>query len=171
MLSIASKIEAILFASGEEMSIQKIQKTLGGDITKEEILRTMEKLQEAYREKGIRIIMKDGNAQMVSAPEHATVIHALVKSHLSEELTPAALETLACIAYREPIAKQEIDELRGVNSIFSLRSLLMRGLIEKTKKGDDAHTEYYRATLDFLKKLGIEKTADLPDYDIFSKNT
>src|SRR3989344_6589944 len=133
MSSIASKIEAILFVSGEEMNIQKIKKALGGDITEEAILAHIQKLQEAYREKGIRIIIKDGKAQMVSAPELAEVIHAMVKSHLTEELTPAARETLACIAYREPIAKQEIDELRGVNSIFSLRSLLMRGLIEKIK--------------------------------------
>lgn len=170
MLTLVSKIEAILFVSGEEMSVQKIGKALGGGVTEEQIVSEIEKLQEAYRGKGIRIIMKDGKAQMVSAPEHAEVIHALVKSHLTEELTPAALETLACIAYREPIAKQEIDELRGVNSIFSLRSLLMRGLIEKTKKGDDARADYYRVTLDFLKKLGVEKVTDLPDHDIFSKN-
>ncbi len=170
MLTIASKIEAILFVSGEEMSVQKIRKTLGDEVAESEIIAEIEKLQEAYQGKGIRILMKDGKVQMVSAPEHAEVIHALVKSHLTEELTPAALETLACIAYREPIAKQEIDELRGVNSIFSLRALLMRGLIEKTKKGDDARTEYYRVTLDLLKKLGIEKITDLPDYGVFSKN-
>jgi len=168
--SMQAKIEAILFVSGEEMSIHKIQKALGGEVAEEEIVAQIEKLQETYQGKGIRIIMKDGNVQMVSAPEHAEVIHALVKSHLTEELTSAALETLACIAYREPIAKQEIDELRGVNSIFSLRSLLMRGLIEKTKKGDDARTDYYRVTLDLLKKLGIEKITDLPEYGIFSKN-
>lgn len=170
MLTVASKIEAILFVSGEEMSIQKIKKAIGGDTTEEEIEAEIGKLQEAYQGRGVRILMKDGKAQMVSAPECAEVIHALVKSHLTEELTPAALETLACIAYREPIAKQEIDELRGVNSIFSLRSLLMRGLIEKTKRGDDARTEYYRVTLDLLKKMGVEKVTDLPDYDVFAKN-
>ncbi|MBI5913436.1 SMC-Scp complex subunit ScpB [Candidatus Azambacteria bacterium] len=170
MSAIASKIEAILFVSGEEMSIHKIQKALGGEIAEEEIVEEIEKLQEAYQGKGIRIIMKDERVQMVSAPEHAQTIQALVKSHLTEELTPAALETLACIAYREPIAKQEIDELRGVNSIFSLRSLLMRGLIEKTKKDDDTRTEYYRVTLDLLKKLGVEKITDLPEYGVFSKN-
>lgn len=170
MPSIASKIEAILFVSGEEMSLQKIMKALGGDISKEEILAHINALQEAYQGKGIRIIMKDERAQMVSAPEYAEIIQVLVRSHLADELTPATRETLACIAYREPIAKQEIDELRGVNSIFSLRSLLMRGLIEKTKKGDDASIEYYRVTLDFLKKLGIETITDLPDYDVFSKN-
>ncbi|MCR4323000.1 MAG: SMC-Scp complex subunit ScpB [Candidatus Azambacteria bacterium] len=166
----ASKIEAILFVSGEEMSVQKIQKALGNDISEEEVVEQIKKLQEAYQGRGVRIISKDGRVQMVSAPEYAEVIHALVRSHLTEELTPAALETLACIAYREPIAKQEIDELRGVNSIFSLRSLLMRGLIEKTKKNDDAQMNYYRVTLDFLKKLGVEKITDLPDYDVFSKN-
>lgn len=170
MSSITSKIEAILFVSGDEISIDALQKALGENITEEEILAQLSVLQEAYRGKGVRIIMKDGKAQMVSAPEYAEIIQAFVKSHLTEELTPAALETLACIAYREPIAKQEIDELRGVNSIFSLRSLLMRGLIEKTKKEDDARTDHYRVTLDFLKKLGVEKITDLPEYDVFSKH-
>jgi len=172
-MDIKSKIESILFVTGDEVSIKKIKRTIG-DITEDEILREVEALKRDYQERGVRIIVKDNNVQMVSAPENAEMISTLVKSQLAEDLTPATLETLACIAYREPISKPEIDELRGVNSIFSIRNLLMRGLIEKVKtegnKGD-VKMDAYRVTLDFLKKLGIEQVSDLPQYDELSKTT
>jgi len=164
MNTIKSKIESLLFVIGEETTVAKIQKALGENVSPEDIQAGIEALRDEYREKGIRIVMKDDTIQIVSAPENADIIQALVKSQLDEELTPAALETLACIAYREPITKAVIDELRGVNSVFSLRALMMRGLIEK-------HDDHYRVTIDFLKKLGIERIADLPQYDILSKNS
>lgn len=164
MNTIKAKIESLLFVIGEETTIAKIQKALGEQVSLEDIQVSIEALRNEYRERGIRIVMKDDAAQMVSAPENADIIQTLVKSQLDEELTPAALETLACIAYREPITKVMIDELRGVNSVFSLRSLLMRGLIEK-------HDDHYQVTVDFLKKMGLEKIADLPQYETLSKNS
>ncbi len=153
-----SQIESVLFVSGDAVSIRRL-KQLFPAAGEEEIRSAVEALQEEYRARGVRVAAKDDRVQMVSAPEHAALVGLFVKSHLSEELTPAALETLACVAYREPIAKVEVDELRGVNSVFSLRSLMMRGLVEKTKD------ETYRVTLDFLKKLGLERVSDLPDYE------
>lgn len=164
MNTLKAKIESLLFVIGEETTIAKIQKALGDDVSPDDVRAGIEALRDDYRERGIRIVIKDDAVQMVSAPEHAEIIQTLVKSQLDEELTPAALETLACIAYREPITKVAIDELRGVNSVFSLRSLLMRGLIEK-------HDDHYRVTVDFLKKMGLEKIADLPQYDTLSKNS
>jgi len=150
------------------LSITKIRRVLGDAISDTEIVAAIKELQAGYAKRGIRVLLKDGMAQMVSSPENAPLVASLVKSHMAEELTPAALETLAAICYREPIAKADIDELRGVNSIFSLRSLLMRGLIEKTKEHGVPH---YRTTLDFLKKLGIESVHDLPNYDELSKHS
>lgn len=163
MNTIKAKIESLLFVIGDETTVEKIRAALGEEIPVADIDAAIAELRDEYRERGIRIIIKDDAVQMVSAPEHADLIQALVKSQLDEELTPAALETLACIAYREPITKAAIDELRGVNSVFSLRALSMRGLIEK--RGDQ-----YRVTVDFLKKLGIEAINDLPHYDILSHN-
>lgn len=158
-----SKLESLLFISGDELSVRRFQHLLP-DVKKEELLAALGQLQEEYRTRGVRILIKDEKAQMVTAPENGEWVGELVKSHLAEELTPAALETLACIAYREPITKAEIDDLRGVNSIFSLRALAMRGLIEKTK--DDG----YRVTIDFLKKLGVEKISDLPGYEELTRS-
>lgn len=163
MNEIKAKIEALLFVIGDETTVAKIRKALGENVSEDDVRAGLEALRDEYRERGIRIIVKDDAVQMVSAPEYADVIQTLVKSQLDEELTPAALETLACVAYREPITKAAIDEIRGVNSVFSLRALMMRGLIEK--QGDQ-----YRVTIDSLKKLGIEKLSDLPHYDILSQN-
>lgn len=163
MNTLKSKIEALLFVIGDETTIAKMQKAIGEDVSLGDIAAAIDALREEYKDRGIRIIAKDDAVQMVTAPEYASIVQALAKSQLDEDLTPAALETLACIAYREPITKAAIDELRGVNSVFSLRALMMRGLIEK--QGDQ-----YRVTLDFLKKLGIERLADLPEHDTLSTN-
>lgn len=158
MSDLKSKIESLLFVSGDAMHMQKLHQ-LFPDAKEEEVEDAVFALQEAYKGRGVRVIRKDEKIQMVSAPENGALVEMLVKSSITEELTPAAIETLACVAYREPITKEEIDDLRGVNSIFSLRALAIRGLIEKTKDGA------YRVTIDFVKKLGIEKITDLPEYE------
>lgn len=175
MEPLSSRIESLLFVSGDPLTVAKIKRALGEDVSEEEITLCIKALQKEYAHRGVHILEKDGAVQMASSPHNAPLIESFVKSQLAEELTPAALETLACIAYKEPISKVEIDELRGVNSIFSLRSLLMRGLIEKTKmkgkEGDEHAVIYYRTTLDFLKKLGIEKVNELPQYDELSQHS
>ncbi|MBI3685080.1 SMC-Scp complex subunit ScpB [Candidatus Azambacteria bacterium] len=158
MSDLTSKIESILFISGDAVHMRRLRQLLP-DAPEEQIREAVAALAREYQKRGVRVFMKDDRVQMVTAPENAGLVDALVKSHLTEELTPAALETLSCVAYREPITKAEIDDIRGVNSIFSLRALMMRGLVKKSK--DDA----YRVTIDFLKKLGIENISDLPDYE------
>ena len=172
MSDLKSKIESILFISGDALSIKQIKRALGEEVDNDKIKKALEDLGKEYQNRGIRIFSKEDKIQMVTAPENATIIEKLVKSQLTEELTPAALETLACIAYKEPISKIEIDELRGLNSIFSLRSLMIRGLIEKIacrpETGEKA--DCFKTTLDFLKKLGIEKVTDLPKYEQTAEN-
>ncbi len=168
MEDLKSKIESILFVVGDPISIKKIVKILG--VSEKEFKEHLIQLQKDYQDKGINILEKDSKIQMVSAPKNSKIITSLVQSSLSEELTPATLETLAVISYKEPISRQEIDEIRGVNSIFSLRALLMRGLIEKHQSGKEKKDQYYKTSLDFLKKLGISKVSELPQYEKLSKN-
>ncbi|MEK7520105.1 MAG: SMC-Scp complex subunit ScpB [Patescibacteria group bacterium] len=176
MKDIKYTIEALLFVSGEEMSMRTLKRLLG-DVSDQELEDGIAALTRDHAERGVRVLAKDGRVQLVSAPEYAELVAELVTSRLDEELTPATLETLACIAYREPITKREIDELRGVNSIFSLRSLLMRGLIERTSSGSPSAGlpaqagDRYRTTLDFLKKLGVERVNDLPNHAALQNNS
>lgn len=169
MSNLNQKIESILFISGDSISLRKIAKIL--NVKEAEAKDAVEELKKEYEKRGIVILEKDGDIQMATSPENADVARSLVESALSEELTPAALETLSVVAYKEPISIQEINELRGVNSILSLRTLLMRGLIEKYQSNDEKKTIYYKTTLDFLKKLGISKTSELPKYDELSKTS
>jgi len=169
MKELKSKIESILFVSGDPVSLKKIAKTLAS--SEKDVEEEVKALQEEYKDKGINILEKDGKVQMVSSSKNSDVVTGLVESSLSEELTPAALETLAVISYKEPILRQEIDEIRGVNSVFSLRTLMMKGLIDKYQGGESGRDTFYRTSLDLLKKLGISKVSELPQYDELSKNS
>ena len=90
---------------------------------------------------------------------------------IKEKLTPAALDTLSLISYLGPISRVRIDHLRGVNSSYSVRNLLMRGLIEKTTDAQQPHIAAYRASFDLLKFLGIGSIEDLPDYQKYKTIT
>ncbi len=169
MEDLKSKIESILFVSGDPVTFKKLAKIL--KISEKEIQKEIIELKEDYKNKGINILEKDGKIQMVSSPKNSDIIKGLVESSLSEEITPAALETLAIISYKEPILRQDIDEIRGVNSVFSLRTLMMRGLVEKRQDKKEKEKVFYKTTLDFLKKLGISKVSELPKYNELSKNS
>lgn len=167
MSDLSSKIESVLFVFGDPIKLKKLSKIL--KVSEKEIKKEILKLQEDYQNRGICILEKDGKVQMLSSPKNAKIVKCLVESSLSEELTPAALETLAVISYKEPILRRDIDEIRGVNSVFSLRALMMRGLIEKYEDKGGKEDVFYRTTLDFLKKLGISKVSELPQYEKLSK--
>ena len=118
---------------------------------------------------GLRIISKGDRIQMVSSPKNSKYIEKLIKQDLQKELTPASLETLAIVAYKEPITRAEIDEIRGVNSSFMLRNLLIRGLIERRENPKDARSYVYEISFNFLKKLGLKSKKELPEYKKLSK--
>jgi segregation and condensation protein B len=163
-MNLKSIIESILFSIGEPISIEKLAKTLGKN--KDLAKRTIEDLENDYERenRGLRIIKKGEKAQLVSAPENSHYIEKLIKDELQEDLTPVSLEALAIIAYKGPIARAEIEEIRGVNSSYILRNLLIRGLIEKRGHPEDARAYIYEVSFDFLRKLGLKSIEELPEY-------
>ena len=102
---------------------------------------------------------------MVTAPEAGSCVEKFIGGNLKEDLSEAALETLAAISYLGPVSKHEIEDLRGVNCAFTLRNLLIRGLIEKAENPSNSRISSYKTSFDFFKKLGVEKESDLPDYE------
>lgn len=162
-MNLKSIIESLLFISGEPIKIKKLAKLCGKSVP--EVENALMKLQNDYRKGGLRILKKDLKVQMVTAPETAAYTQTLIKSELQEDLSRASLETLAVIAYRGPISRAKIEDIRGVNSSFILRKLLIRGLIERIINPKSRRSYLYRISFDFLKKLGIEKVGDLPDYN------
>jgi segregation and condensation protein B len=165
-----SAIESILFVSGEPISLAKISKVI--DVPIAEIENAIMVLQGEYTasKRGIVILKKEQNVQMATEPENAQIVDQLVKSEIQENLSRAGLEVLAIIAYRGPITRVEIEAIRGVNCSYTVRSLTMRGLLERIDNPKDNRGYLYRVSFEFLKKLGIESIDKLPDYEKLSKD-
>ena len=107
---------------------------------------------------------------MATAPENSEIISELVKSEIQENLSKAALEVLSIIAYRGPITRINIEAIRGVNCTFTLRNLMMRGLLEKVDNPSDNRSYLYKISFDFLKKLGIDSISKLPNFETLSQD-
>lgn len=164
-MNLKSIIESILFSVGEPVSIEKLSKTLKKE--NQVVLNALNELKSDYQnnERGLAIISKNNKVQLVTAPENSKYIEKLVKSDLQQELTPASLETLAIVAYKAPITRAEIEEVRGVNSSFILRNLLIRGLIERKGNPEDSRSYVYDISFNFLQKLGLKSKQELPEYN------
>lgn len=159
-LPLAAQIESLLLYEGSALSINDIVKTLG--VKKETAVDAITELKESLAGRGIVLIENGANYMLATHPEMQPVFEKLRKQELERELSKAALETLTVIAYRSPITKTQIDYIRGVNSHFSLRNLMVRGLIEKLEtKGEDQ----YIPSTDTLSFMGISGSVDLPDYE------
>lgn len=159
-----SILESVLFSVGEPISIEKLAKTLGKN--KDLVKKTIENLENDYKKenRGLRIIKKGEKIQLVSTPENSHYIEKLIKDELQKDLTPVSLEVLAIIAYKCPITRAEIEEMRGVNSSYTLRNLLIRGLIERKGHSEDARAYIYEISFNFLRKLGLKSIDELPEY-------
>jgi len=159
-LPLSAQIESLLLYEGSALSAQDMAKTLG--VKKDEIVEALAALHQSLAERGIVLIENGTSYMLATHPDMQPVFEKLRKQELERELSKAALETLTVIAYRSPITKAQIDYIRGVNSHFSLRNLLVRGLIEKS---DDTKEETrYMLSTDTLSYMGITGTHDLPDY-------
>lgn len=170
MPKLSSLLESLLFIAGEPVKIKRLAKAAGA--SEKEARDALTELAAAHEERrGLRVLVKDDEAEFVTHPENAALVAAYLKSGMEEDLTDATSETLAIVAYKGPITRAAIDDIRGVNSQYTLRALLIRGLVERLPHPDDARTYLYRISLDFLKKLGLRDAADLPDFGELSQAT
>ena len=164
-----SKIEAVLFAYGEPISIERLGKILKiTSVELETALKDLE-IELAKQERGIALIKNAGKIQLATKPELTGLLEDIIKQEFTEDLTPAALETLSIIAYAGPISRADIEYIRGVNSSFTMRNLLLRGLVERTIDPKRANAYIYTASFDLIKRLGILKVEDLPDYERYKQ--
>ncbi|MFA6253701.1 MAG: SMC-Scp complex subunit ScpB [Candidatus Paceibacterota bacterium] len=166
-MSLEAKIEAILFYKAEAVTVSQLVKWLS--VSTEEIESSLNQLGGNLAERGVRIIRQGEEVMLGTASEAGAIIEQITKEELSRDLGKAALETLTLIIYEGPLARAEIDYVRGVNSSFILRHLLVRGLIEREIDKKDARRFIYRPTLDLLRHLGIEKVEDLPEFETIKK--
>ena len=162
-MDLDKKIEAILFWKGEPMKLKKLAEMFGVSI--EDIKFAINTLKENLQNRGVALIEKEDEVMLATAPEFSTIIENLTKEELSRELGKASLETLSIVLYQGPIKRSEIDYIRGVNSQFILRNLLVRGLIEKITDPKDARTFVYKPSFELLAHLGVRNIEELPEYD------
>ena len=160
-------VESILFVYGEPLEIERLAVIAGK--SEDEIRGALANLAKSYADRGLTLVEKDGAYQLGSNPANSVYIEKLIKGEFGEELSRAALETIAIIAYKGPLTRAEIEYIRGVNSSFTLRTLLMRGLIERIENPKDARSYLYRIGVDFLKHLGLTRAEDLPQYEELKK--
>jgi len=156
-------IEALIFVSGEPIGIREIQKIT--DIGEEEISAAVTELVEQYRESGggFYLVEVANGYQFVTRPEYAHWIRKLRKTTTSAKLSMPALETLSIIAYKQPITKVEIEQLRGVNSDGVIKSLLEKRLIKILgKKEVPGKPLLYGTTREFLQYFGLKDLSELP---------
>ena len=169
-MSIKTKIESLLFVSSQPLSIAQIKKLT--DSKKQEIESALKELEEKYKsqeDSGIMLVASGEKYQLVSHPDNAKLIESFLKSDITGELTDPALETLTIIAYRGPITKPELEQIRGVNCSLILRNLLIRGLIERIE-ASKTQMPKYQTTHEFIKFLGISSVKDLEDYKKLSSH-
>lgn len=160
-LSLQAQLESLLFVATEPLLIERLAALLEAEL--EELEQALVILSHEYLGRGIRIQRKGRRIQMVSAPEASDIVRRLLGLELTGKLSPAALETLAIVAYRQPITRAEIESVRGVNSDSVLRTLINRGLIEEVGRLDQAGRPIiFGTTFDFLQQFGITSLEQLP---------
>ncbi len=167
-MSIKSKIETLLFVSSKPLTVRKLMQLAKEERTMVEA--ALAELREEYNgTRGIAIFKNNDEYQMASAPEHAGLAQLFYKDELTSELSRPSLETLTIIAYRGPLTKPELEEIRGVNCSLILRNLLIRGLVQK-EVDRTRGLEVYSITMDFLQWLGVASAKELPDYARLSQD-
>ena len=162
MLTLEAQIEAILFWKAEPLTIPELARVLAR--TEAEINQALETLTTEIADQGIALIHNNDEIMLGTSPQAGELIERLTKEELSREIGKAGLETLTVILYRGSVSRAEIDYIRGVNSSFILRNLLVRGLIDKISNPADARSFLYRPTFELLAWLGVKDPAELPDY-------
>lgn len=157
---------AILFAAGEPVSVQRLAQTLERD--PDEIRRETRQLMDAlsFHRSGIRIVQLEDSFQMCSAAEQAEFVSRTLETRKPPKLSQSQLETLTVIAYYQPATKAYVEQIRGVDSAYSVSALLTKKLIcEAGRLNVPGRPILYRTTPDFLRVFGLESLDELPEID------
>ena len=157
-------VEAILFAAGDPVHILKLAEVLEEDKkTIEGILAAMAADYEEDELRGVKLVILDDKAQLVSKPAFGEKVLAVLEQRRSPSLSPSALEVLSIVAYRQPVTRGVIEQIRGVDSAYTLTNLLEKGILEECGRLDvPGRPIIYRTSEAFLRIFGLSSLRDLP---------
>ncbi len=161
-MTLESKIEAILFWKGEPVKISRLADIL--KCQKTNIEEALKELENNLSNRGVALIRKEDEVMLGTSAEIGKLIEDLTKEELSKDLGKAGLETLSVVLYKGPISRREIDFIRGVNSTFILRHLMIRGLVERVTNPADERSFLYKPTFELFSYLGMKKAEEAPAY-------
>ena len=164
MIDLTSAIEAILFAAGDSVPLARLSLVLG--VSEQDVETSVKMLQESYieQQRGMRILRLEDKVQMCSAPEYAPFISKTLEQRKPPVLSQPALETLAVVAYFQPVTRAYLEQVRGVDSSYTVGVLNERGLIEECGRLEvPGRPVLFRTTDVFLRTMGISSLDELPE--------
>ena len=167
MNNLDNHIESLLFLKGEPMTAKQLAKVLGA--SEKDVKDAVDFLGQKLSDRGIRMIKKDDSYSLTTSPDSSEFSKTLIEEEFNNELSKASLEVLSIIAYKGPISRSEVDYIRGVNSTFTVRNLMVRGLAERVVNPKDSRSFLYKPSLQLLQYLGIGDIKELPEFDNFNQ--
>jgi len=160
-LPLSVKLEAILFVAAEPVTTAQLAAAL--DVSPSVIERGLNELDASLLTRGLRLQRHTGRVQLTTAPQLAELIERFLGLEATSHLSRAALETLAIIAYQQPVTRPQIDSIRGVNSDSMMKSLLSKGLILESGRADGpGRPILYSTTPEFLQHFGLNSILEMP---------
>ena len=166
---IKSAIESMLFVSGEPLALRELSNNL--ELKEKNVEEILSEMANEYEDKsrGIRLISINGAYQLVTKSENSDFVQKLLKKNKKHSLSRASIESLAIIAYKQPITRIDIDEIRGVKSESAIARLIERGLIKDIGRLEvPGRPILYGTTDEFLRQFGLKTIKELPSLDLYS---
>ncbi len=166
-----SLLESLLFAAGDSVPLDQLADIM--EMTEEAVALTAERLNQEYEAmgRGLRVLQLENSYQLCTSERFFAYIQKLKEPKRKQNLSPAALETLAVVAYHQPVTRSSIEFIRGVNSDGSVNKLVERGLIEEHGRLDaPGRPILYVTTQEFLRAFGLSSLSSLPDPDTIGIN-
>ena len=159
---LARRAEAFLFTEGGSLSRRKLVSLL--QCKDDELTSALTELNKRLQGGGISLIETDNEVSLAVAKGASETVRAALERELSREIGDAGLEVLAIVLYCGPSTRARIDYIRGVNTASTLRTLIVRGLLEREGNPEDAREYLYKPTVELLAHLGVSNVKELPDY-------
>lgn len=161
MTDLAAQVQAFLFAEGGALSLRKLADLAGAKDA--ELSAALDELGAHLEGSGLSLVRTEKEVSLATAPKASGAIKAAYEAELSRDIGDAGLEVLAILLYRGPSTRAQVDYIRGVNTSSTIRTLLSRGLVERTVNDKDAREYLYRPTAELLAHLGVRSFRELPE--------
>ncbi|HXM55646.1 MAG TPA: SMC-Scp complex subunit ScpB [Candidatus Dormibacteraeota bacterium] len=159
--ALAPAIEAILFSSNRPLRVRELQHVT--DTDRATVEQALDELRESLTQRGLMLQRHHDQVQLVTRPELAAYVRRALRPEVTGRLSTAAYETLAIVAYQQPVSRSKIEEIRGVNSDGVISNLELRALVKEVGRGTGpGQPRLYGTTIRFLQMLGLESLDDLP---------